>query len=277
MKNKVLTSILLIAVFAMVSCNKKVTVKTSEVDGPLKGAFEVVEKEYEVEEDSEGNTIVRVEVTRTDNTVPYTKDNVKAFGAKKASGALTLAGFGYVGLDDKNHEICEVEAPDNTYNPDNQLKVLKMKNDDTRELIIKLDPDKLPDVIRLTSDVQLVNTGNINFYGAIGKYKVKNWTMGFDFKTGKNSGKYQYQSSPAGSYLYLRGNTKKASYYSGPFYYSLTFVEDNGGGLTSGDFNGSIKLERNSPTAPYQYVISGWFTNFQGKGFSCDLKSAPIK
>lgn len=275
MKHKIITLLCLCLVLGLASCKKTVSVSSSEVSGVLEGAFEVKEGDYEVETDDDGNSIIKVEIKRTDNSVPYTSALVKPF-SYKGDKAATLAGFGFVEKDAKGKDINEVNAAENDYDEDNQIEILTLKEGKKGELVIKLSGE-LPASLELTSAVSLVRTGNIELFGSVGKYATKNWTMDFNFKDNKNEGKYQYATSPAGAYLYLNGHTHKKSDKEDSFDYTLNFVENNGHGTTSADFSGTISLKRSSPTSPYQYFIEGNFINSRGQSFYTSLKSSPLE
>ncbi len=111
MKN-VLLVVGLAAVLASCGENKKaeqLTVKpeTTEIKGALKGCYEVVQKDYALQESSVSGHLVSVELKRTDKKLPFDPQKTTSFSVSE-EGKPTQAGFG-IELLDENGNVVEVK------------------------------------------------------------------------------------------------------------------------------------------------------------------------
>lgn len=251
------------------SCKKEMSVKVSEISGPLAGAFEVVGSEFPVEEDGDAYKVT-IKLKRTGESVPYTENGVGVLAENQE--ALTLAGFGYDG-----GEKAIVEPKDSKDNIEGQKKVLCLKNGTEGELTIKFKKDEVPESIKLTTALELVSSGKVLFNGAIGKYGVKNFNVTFNFKDAKLNGQYQYTSTPAGYYLDLEGTVDDMEIENGNYEWDVHITEYGDYGDVSALFDGDLKLVRNSKDEPYHYVMTGKFENtYKGLTFQYNLQSEAL-
>lgn len=277
MKLKSISLIAIASMFLFSSCmffgKKTVKVDSSEVSGLLEGAFEAVTGEYEVAEEDDGSYLVTIKVKRTDESVPYTDKTVTVFGNDE-DGVITYAGFGYIATGDNGEN--EVNAEKAVYNKKQVKDLLTLAKDEEGELTFRFDKEDLPKELKLTSDVKLVQTGEIEFDGAVDRYTTKNFTMEVNFDNDKVKGKYQYSTSPAGAFLFLVGEVQKDVIKPGFYSYGINIDEQGDYGQHSGDFNGTLILERESNKAPYRWIMSGEYVNFRGQTFNFKFESKPL-
>ena len=275
-KNFFCWTIALLCVCFISSCTKKVEVKVAEIQGSLNGAFTVVEGEYEVQKAEDGSSFIEVDINRTEETVPFTKETISVFG-QDVKEKFMEGGFGYIGYDSQDSQVEKVEAADNDFSIEEQLKVLNLKKGQNGKLAIRFK-DRIPATIKLTSDLKIIDTGLLELNGAIGKYGVKNFTLSLNVKEKKLTGKYQYLTSPAGAFLYLNGSLLKETVSDdGSYAFKIQIQEAPDNRDWSGSFDGTLFLERENKTAPYRYVLKGTFLSYQYKTYEYDLKSAPIE
>lgn len=278
MTKNIFAAIALALVCTLTGCNKEYSVEPdpTSVDGALKGAFEVVAGQYPVTVDGD-NASFTLKVKRTDGSVPYAAQAVDVI-TNENSEAFFVAGFGYKLLGADGQEIEAVKAKDNKADAKQQLQVLQLKKGEEAELTIsfKFNSDAVPAKVALTSEVEFLKADQLKLEGAIGKYGVKNFALDFNFVKQTVDGKYQYTSSPAGAYLYLKGSAKDVEESNGIYTWNIQITEDNGQGMTSGDFDGKLTLKRDSDNAPYYFTLTGDFVNYRFQTFTYNLKSQPI-
>lgn len=275
-KNFLLGMIALLGMGFISSCTKKVEVKVGEIEGSLQGAFTVAEGEYEVQKADDGTSFIEVDIKRTEESVPYTKETISVFG-QDVDKKYMEAGFGFEGFDRQDVEVEKVDAADNDYSQEGQLKVLNLKKGQTGKLAIRFK-DNIPASIKLTSDLKIIDTGLLELNGAIGKYGVKNFTLNLNVKKKELSGKYQYLTSPAGAFLYLNGKLLKETVDDdGNYVFKIEMQEAPDNRDWSGSFDGALLLERESKTAPYRYILKGTFLSYQFKTYEYNIKSEPIE
>lgn len=279
MKIKSLSLIAIASLFLFTSCmffgKNKVKVSESEVSGLLEGAFEAVTGEYEAQKSEDGDFLLTIKVKRTHQTVPYTEKTLTVLGVDEED-VITYAGFGYEATGQDGDET-EVKAAKALYDKKEVFDLLTLAPGEEGELTFRFDKNELPKELKLTSDVQLVSTGELKMEGAVDRYAVKNFTIDANFEKGKIDGKYQYTSSPEGAFLFLVGTVEKDVVKPGLFSYGISIEEQGDMGQHSGNFNGTLVLERNSKSEPYHYVMSGEEVNFRGQMFNFRFESAPIE
>ncbi|MCM1153705.1 MAG: hypothetical protein NC328_08670 [Muribaculum sp.] len=258
------------------SCNKaSVTPQTTEIDGDLKGAFELVDEEYPIEKGDDGSYI-NVKVKRTDVSVPYVGDAVAVLGKSvDDDNIMVQAGFGYTLYDEAGKEIETVDAADNEEFKDEKA-VLTLKEGTEGTLKIKVDAQAKPAKVKLTTKAKILSSGALWFVGSVGKYGVKNFEAHFNFTKGEEKGKYQYASSPAGAFLFFKGTNENYNVVDGTPQWKFNMNELNDNGGWSGTFEGTITLCREKPTAPYYYKMEGKFTNFRFDTYNFEISSKPI-
>lgn len=266
---------LAIASIVMASCTKSVTPKEVEIEGDLKGAFELVDEAYPIEK-GDGNSYITVKIKRTKVTVPYIGDAVAVLGKSvEDEGVMVQAGFGYTLYDESGKEIETVEATDNEEYK-GEKAVLSLKEGEDGELKIKFDSNLTPAKVKLTTKAKILSSGALWFVGSIGKYKVKNFEAHFNFAKGEEKGKYQYASSAAGAFLYFKGTNENYNVVDGTPQWKFTMYEENDNGGWSGGFEGTITLCREKETSPYYYKMEGKFTNFRFDTYNFEISSKPI-
>lgn len=256
------------------ACTKKVRVDEEKVKGALEGAFKVTTGEYIVEKDANGVEYINVEITRTKQSVPYTDDKISVISAP-SKNPFTLAGFGYTCFDKNDSKIKEVEASDNDATSESQLELLQLKAGESGNLKIKF-ADQIPGSVEITSDLEIVNTGEIALNGAIGKYGVKNFTLDLDVKKKHLNGQYQYLTSPAGAFLYLQGELLSEKVDDQQYIFKINIQESPDRYTWSGEFDGTLSLVRDDETSPYYYKLIGDFLSFQMKNYNYSLTSEPL-
>lgn len=259
----------------LASCGQKVKVSDDDISGSLEGAFEAVEGDYEVEKDENGNRFITVEVKRTEESVPYTMENISVFN-QNVKERYTIAGFGYECFNKAGKQISMVKPSDNDNAVDEQLALLKLKPGETGKLTL-IFKDDIPASVKLTSDLDIVNTGEIELFGSIGKYGIKNFTFELNVKDKSLSGKYQYLTSPAGAYLYLNGQLLSKKVSNDNYIYKVNIQESPDKFGWSGEFDGSLTLRRDDEESPYYYALVGDFLSFQLKTYEYKLKSKPLE
>lgn len=189
---------------------------------------------------------------------------------------MTLGGFGFEAFNKNGIKIAEVLPEDNTYAPESQLSVLKLNPGETGELILKLNSKDIPASIKLMSDVKFISSGPISLNGAIGKYGTKNFDITFNFGKGSVDGQYQYNTSPKGAYLYVTGSTTQPNKEPGNITFKININENTSSGKASGNFDGTLRLTRDSESRPYYYVMTGTFDNYKAQQFPFTYTSQPI-
>lgn len=278
------TACALALVCILTGCKKEYFIEpqTTEVEGALAKAFVLEEGQYPVEISEDGTTAtVTVNVKRTEVTLPFTANHVGviADGQPTTEDILAQAGFGYAIYSTEGDEI-EVVAPEKSAKSSKeQLALLQLEPGKSGKLTIKFDfdPKFVPAKIKLTSDMKLNMSGLIPMDGSIDKYTVKNFEMEFNFQAQECVGKYQYTTSPAGAFLYLDGTTGDLdTATAGEYSWPVMLSEDNGQGMVTGQFEGTLQLRRDGLDKPYYYVLTGDFVNFRYDTFLYKLKSAPI-
>ena len=273
-----ITNILSAGLFAtllMTSCGKeKVKILSNEIEGDLKGCFQVLDSICEVQKDPEGNPAIVVNIKRTDESVPYTPQTIGVFG-EETQGTLVLGGIGYEGYNEEGENIGDLSGEDNAYAKKEQLDILKLATGAQGKLTITFGKE-VPSSVTLTSELEFLSTGEIELNGAIGRYGIKNFSIDFNYTTKRITGQYQYLTSPAGRFLYLIGKIANTENEAGDYTTNIYVAEDNGKQELSGIFKGQLKLVRDSKTSPYYYVMAGTFRNKHYDDFRYDLKSAPL-
>ena len=267
MKNLWIISLLILTV----SCGKELKTSSSEIEGDLNGCYELVEGSYKVSNDN-GNNCVTVKITKTKETVPFTKQTVGAFG----NDALTNAGFGFILSDKANNTVYEFKASQGKMAPEQQEEVLNLQPGETGEVTFIFPKDIKAEYIKLTSEIKFNSTGIIPLEGSVDKYAVKNFNIEFDFKNGKIIGQYQYKTSPAGAYLYLLGREEENSMTQGNYSFKVAIAEMNTNGNLSGRIWGDLRLIRESKDKPYHYDLVCRFLNSNYSEFMTNLESAPL-
>lgn len=272
MKTKTKIFTLAIACFCFASCTKKVKVEVSEIEGPLAGAFTATPGEYVVQKDDDGNEFIVVDVTRTNETLPFTSENISVYG-QDAKNVYFLAGFGYKADDASPNS--PTKASNNVCPVEQQLEILKLPTGGSGKLPILL-VEGIPASIKLTSELQIENTGEFSLNGSIGQYGTKNFTMEVNVAKETVTGKYQYKTSPAGAFLNLNGKILSSKCSDNKYSYTLRINESSNHRSWSGTFNGTLTLKRDSNTTPYYYEFVGTFESHQFIVYDYDLKSDPI-
>ena len=275
MNAKLLIFSLGVAGLMLSSCTKKVKVEVAEIEGPLAGAFSVATGEYEVTKDSNGNPCIVVDITRTQESVPYSDDAVSVIG-QETKEVFTAAAFGYTTLKTDGQKDENVEPSADVSPVDEQLQILKLKSGQQGKLTISLK-EGVPSSLKLTSDLKIVNTGEIALEGAIGQYGIKNFTIDLDVEDKTLKGKYQYLTSPAGAFLYLNGKLLSDEIQNDVYSFKVDIQESSNHSSWSGTFDATLSLQRENKTSPYFYTLSGSFLSHNGKTYQYNLKSAPLK
>lgn len=257
------------------ACSKSVSPKTTDIEGDLNGAFELVDEAYPIETSGDEASIT-LKIERTDVSVPYFGENVAALGKQvDDENVMVQAGFGYTLYDEAGTVIDEVEAADNEAYKDVK-SILALKQGDTGQLKIKFDKNLKPAKVKLTSKAKILSSGSLWFVGAIGKYGVKNFEAQFNFAKGEEKGKYQYTSSPAGAYLYFKGTNENYNVVNGTPQWKFSMSEQNDAGSWCGSYEGTITLCRDNEKSPYYYKMEGKFTNFRFDTYPFTISSKPI-
>lgn len=267
----------LAALCIMTACNKEqyLKIEESNLTGDLDKAFELVENEYLIEKDDNGEADATIKIKRTEVSVPYTNSTVAILEKNQEEAALCNVEFEYTFYNEKGDEM----DVDFEVSRKQELELLKLQPGESGKLTFNFDDaEKLPASVSMSSKLKFNNVANIRLDGSIDKYTVKNFDIDVDYKNKTVDGKYQYNTSAAGAYLFLDGNIDNMRYNekTGNYTWDLTMTEDNGAGMLTGDFVGELMLKRDNATSPYYYIISGKFTNFQLKTFLYDLKSASL-
>lgn len=104
--------------------------KQTEVKGDLKGCFEVVDKDYRVKFDRYYD-IVTVELKRTNEELPYDRDDVVIFPEGNESSASQCAGFGIEILDEYGDVIEKINANATPYSWDEMTTAIQLRPEDT--------------------------------------------------------------------------------------------------------------------------------------------------
>lgn len=253
------------------SCDRFVEPQSEKVDGDLSGCFELTGEKYQIT-DEDGSSQFIVTVRRTDQSVPYTPDVVCTF-KDKTDESYYIAGFGYTLLDKEGKEIEEVDPDKAKLDSKEVLNLLTLKSGEEGELTIKIDKDKVPAKVALTTGLEFNKTGKIIFEGSIGKYAIKNMEVDFDFENKEIKGKYQYASSPAGAFVWWKGKIGESKLKQGKYVWEIEITENNDNGGWCGALDGHLVLSRDSETDEYFYTLPGEFTNFRFDKFETHLKS----
>ena len=251
---------------SLCACKKDMSVKVTDITGPLSGAYQLDGTEFPVVEDGDGYK-VSIKLKRTDESVPFTNEGVGVISSKNS--AMVVAGFGYDGGSDfiVKPEDCDGDI-------DSQKQILTLANGASGELVFKFKKDDVPETIKLTTALELVSSGKVTFDGAIGKYGVKNFNLTFDFKNSTLKGQYQYKTSPAGAFLDLEGKIADMENENGNYEWDIAITEYGDYGDVSALFKGDLELKRDSKDSPYYYVMTGDFVNtHKGLNFKYNLKS----
>ncbi len=264
------------ALLCLVSACSKKEIKpvSTEVEGPLSGAFTVVDEVYPIETEGDVSTVV-IKLKRTDVSLPFTSETVGNI-ASPNDEACVLAGIGYNLLDAAGDEIKSCPADKNQKAEKEVLALLTLQPGETGTLTLTFNKESNPTEFKLTSDMKLLRTGKVRFDGAIGKYTVKNFDLETSFENGTIKGQYQYSSSPAGAFLPLTGFGEMQKPDNGVYTFNCSITEEGNGAMRSGAFVGKLQLTRDSKTSPYYYVLEGEFTNFNYEIFKFNLVSAPL-
>lgn len=268
MKNLLFTTLLMLL---MVSCDKFVEPKENEVDGDLKGCFELTGEKYDLVSDDNGASFT-AKVRRTEQSVPFAPEVVAPFndGDKKE---FFLAGFGYTLFNKEGKEILTVKPEESKLSVEQVTKILSLKPGEEADLTINVPQGVEPAKISLSTVLKFVNSGNVKFEGAIGKYGVKNMEVEFNFAEKVVKGKYQYKSSPAGVYLWWNGRIQAIETEDGSYEWEVVIVESNDNGGWCGDFAATLQLTREAKNKDYYFSLAGDFTNFKYDNFKAELKS----
>lgn len=259
----------------LASCSQKVKVSDDDISGALEGAFEAVEGEYEVEKDENGNRFITVEIKRTDETVPYTDENISVFN-QNVREQYTVAGFGYESYNKSDKQTSSVKPSENDTSIEEQLALLKLKPGKTGKLTLFFK-DEIPAEVKITSDLDILNTGEIELFGSIGKYGIKNFTFELNVKDKSLSGQYQYLTSPAGVFLYLNGELISKKVKDDDYIFKVNIQESPDKFGWSGEFDGNLELKRDDDKSSYYYALVGSFLSYQLKTYEYNLKSKPIE
>lgn len=270
---KIFTSLSLLLVFLLSSCggNKVITPQDTAIEGNLAGCFTLEDAEYPIEGKGD-NRSVTVRVKRTDISTPFTSKTVGSYGQE----TLFTAGFGYEFFDKDGNSIFKIEPEDNDEDTEAQLEILNLNPGETGELSLPIDAGLEPAKVALVTGFQFNSTGDIELQGAVGDYPVKNFVVDFLLDKSTMSGQYQYETSPEGAFLYIFGKTQLIQVEEGNYEYKVKFLEDNGKGQISADFDGKLEIKRDAETSPYYYLLTGNFTNSKAKEFYLSLKSKPF-
>lgn len=258
----------------MASCTKTVKVETEAVSGQLEGAYKAAVGEYEAVKEGE-DLILIIPIIRTEQTVPFTNETISVF-SKDTKDVRTFAGFGFEMYDENGTKIGEVTPANNDYGKEHQLALLKLENNKTGELKIKLDKNKVPKSIKITTGLQFISTGEISMSGVIGKNEVKNCTLSMNIEQSTAEGAYQYSNSPAGSFYQLKGKVKKVDMEYGNFVFLLELSDDAFKSMGNFEFELPVKLTRDGATDPYRYVIYREIETPTEESFLYDLKSEAL-
>lgn len=254
--------------------NQTIKPEESKIGGDLAGAFKLVDEDYPVE--SSGNeSSVTLKIKRTDVTVPYLPDKVGALGKEADDDLMVQGGFGYKLYDESGKEIEEVSAADN--DAYKQVKqILALQPGEEGELTITFDSKLKAASVELTTKAKILSSGPLEFVGSIGKYGVKNFEAEFNFAKGEEKGKYQYVSSPAGSFLFFKGTNESYSLTSDQNVWKFSMTETNENGGWCGSYEGTLTLTREDEKSPYYYKMEGKFTNFRFDTYPYTISSKAI-
>ncbi|MDE7413112.1 MAG: hypothetical protein K2N05_04885 [Muribaculaceae bacterium] len=262
---------LFLLMVAFVSCDKFVEPKGSEIDGDLKGCFELTGEKYQYSKEGDEG-VFTVTVRRTDQSVPYAPEVISTF-SDDAKEQLYVAGFGYTLYDKDGSIIEEVKADKANLAANEVVNILKLKAGEEGQLSIRTKRADVPVKVALTTGMEFCNSGKVVLEGAIGRYGVKNTEIEVDFQKNEITGKYQYKSSPAGAFLWWKGKIEPTEMKQGNYEWKVTMTESNDRGGWSGDFTGSLTLSRASEKEEYHYSLPGDFTNSHFDTFRTDLNS----
>ena len=262
----------------LASCSNSITPETTEVGGNLLGCYKVEAKDYPLE-GKDGRYTVTFDLERTDVSMPFTEETVSTF-ADPSDDSDFVAGFGIVLYDKNGEEIEKIPARKCDGKAEQQMKLFGLASGEKGKLSLRFECTEKPAKFRLVAQYDWLRTGPVVFDGSIGKYGVKNFEVDFNLKKGLAAGKYQYKTSPAGSFLYIRRGSilvDKESKKKNIFKFKL--AECGNYDLITGDFNGTLSLKRDSETSPYYYEMEGTFTSMissTDKSYSFTLKSKPL-
>ena len=259
----------------MASCGKTVKIDSENIEGMLAGNFTVVPGEYEVAKDEKGNYMITVPVKRTNESVPFTAETVSVF-SKETNGVVTFAGFGYEAYDAEGNKTGGLDAQNNGFDPQGQLAVLKLAPGATGELKISFENGKVPEMIKITSGLQFVSTGDITLTGSIGGNEIKNFTINANFLNKTVTGKYQTAKDKEDAFNELSGKVEKTELAAGLYVFELDLKEVNSKNISSDDFDCLLKLVRDGSTEPYYYTIYGDVEAGKGEDVLFNLKSEPL-
>lgn len=145
----------------LMSCggNKKdglmVTPETTEIKGPLKGYYEVVQKDYAIKNNS-WSDVINVELKRTDKALPFDPQDALCFGEYDAEKPVRV-GFGIELLDEAGDvvEIINANATglSGVYSTDDVDAAIRLAAGETGIVRWSVDVDNEPVSFRITSAV----------------------------------------------------------------------------------------------------------------------------
>lgn len=154
----------------LMSCggNKKaeltLTPETTELKGPLKGCYEVVQKEYTVMDDSWSH-VLNVELKRTDKELPFDPQKATSFNVYDEENP-TQVGFG-IELLDEDGNVVEITNASGTglsgpYSSDDIVAAIALAPGETGIVRWSIDEENEPASFRITSAVNKLGSSSFS-------------------------------------------------------------------------------------------------------------------
>lgn len=143
------------------------TPETTEIKGPLKGCYEVVQQDYMIQQQNSWSSLINVELKRTNQELPFDPQTASGFDGY----AETLVGFG-IELIDEDGEVVEVIDANATglsgpYSSDDIEAAINLTPGETGIVRWSVDMENEPVSFRITSAISKGNSSSDHSSSAI--------------------------------------------------------------------------------------------------------------
>lgn len=127
-----------------------VTPETTEIDGPLQGCYEVVQKDYTIKKGA--SSVIDVELKRTDKELPFDPQEATNILSLSASKPVKI-GFGIELLDEDGEVVASEDASGSLYSSSDIDEVIQLGSGEAGVVRCSVDVEDKPATFRITSDV----------------------------------------------------------------------------------------------------------------------------